>query len=170
VGTQGEIVRIAIISDIHDNIPRLQAALSKMGDVDALVCCGDLCSPFIIKELGQGFSGPTHIVFGNNDGDRYRIAEGAKKYSNIHIHGEFVELEFDDRKMAINHFDNLGRAMAGSQKYDVICYGHNHQFEVSEQNKTLIINPGEIYGLLTGHSTFALYDTETNRASRVDLE
>jgi putative phosphoesterase len=163
-------VRIAIISDIHDNIPKLRTALATMGSVDALVCCGDLCSPFIAKELGLGFSGPIHIVFGNNDGDRYRIAEGAKKYPHIHIHGEFVDLEFGGKRVAINHFDNMGLAMVGSQDYDVVCYGHNHQFEIAQQGRTLVVNPGEIYGLLTGHSTFAIYDTETHEATRVDVE
>ena len=163
-------MQVAIISDIHDNIPKLRAALSNLERVDALICCGDLCSPFIIKELGTGFAGPTHIVFGNNDGDCYRISEGAKKYPHIQIHGEFVELELGGRRFAINHFDNLGRAMAGSNDYDVVCFGHNHQFEITRQGETLVINPGEIYGLLTGQSTFALYDTEANEATRVDVE
>lgn len=160
---------IAIISDIHDNIPKLRTAFATMKGIDVVVCCGDLCSPFIIKELAQGFGGPIHIVFGNNDGDRYRIAEGAKKYPSVHIHGEFAELEFRGRTMAVNHFDNLGRAMAGSQHYDVVCFGHNHRFEISQQGKTLVINPGEIYGLLTGDSTYAVYDPATHRATRVDV-
>ena len=163
-------MRIAIVSDIHDNIPKLRRALSTMADIDALVCCGDLCSPFIIKELAQGFGGPIHVVFGNNDGDRYRIADGAKKFPHVHIHGEFVELEFEGRRMAVNHFDNLGRAMTGSQRYDVVCFGHNHQFEITREGKTLVVNPGEIYGLLTGDSTYAVYDPATNEASRVDVD
>ncbi|MDH3215245.1 MAG: metallophosphoesterase [Candidatus Krumholzibacteria bacterium] len=162
-------MRIAIMSDIHDNIPKLGTALSRLQDVDVLICCGDLCSPFIIKAMAQGFGGPIHIVFGNNDGDRYRISEGAKKYANICIHGEFAELELDGKKLAVNHFDNLGWAMAGSQRYDVVCFGHNHQFEVAERGKTLVINPGEIYGLLSGSSTFAVYDTQTGAATRVEV-
>jgi putative phosphoesterase len=162
-------MRIAILSDIHDNIPKLREALSSLQNVDALVCCGDLCSPFIIKELGQGFSGPIHIVFGNNDGDRYRISDGAKKYPHIAIHGEFVELELGGRSFAVNHFDSLGRAMAGSHDYDVVCFGHNHQIEITRQGGTVVINPGEVYGLLTGQSTYVVYDTDTNEATRVDV-
>lgn len=163
-------MRIAIISDIHDNIPKLRAALARLDDIDVLLCCGDLCSPFITRELGQGFAGPTHIVFGNNDGDRFRILQGAQRYSQIHIHGEFVELELDGKKIALNHFDNIGRAMMDKQDYDVVCFGHNHQFELFQHGKTLVINPGEIYGILTGHSTFAVYDTATHKATRVDVE
>ncbi len=162
-------MRIAIISDIHDNIPNLRSALANMRDVDVLLCCGDLCSPFIVKELGQGFSRPTHIVFGNNDGDRFRIAECARVYPNMHIHGEFVGLEFGGKRIAINHFDNLGMAIAASREYDVVCFGHNHRFEITRRATTLIINPGEIYGLLTGTATFVVYDTDAHEAMRVDV-
>lgn len=163
-------MRIAIISDIHDSIPRLRAAMVKLDEVDAVVCCGDLISPFIIKELGTGFQGPIHIVFGNNDGDRYRLTEASKRYPHIEIHGEFAELDFDGRRFAVNHFDNIGRTMVASGTYDVVCFGHNHQFEITKSGKTLVVNPGEIYGLLTGKSSFAIYDTRTGEASRVDVQ
>jgi len=163
-------MQVAIISDIHDNTPKLRAALSNLEHADVLVCCGDLCSPFIIEELASGFGGPTHIVFGNNDGDRYRISQEAKKYPQIQIHGEFVEMELGGRRFAINHFDDLGRAMAGAADHDVVCFGHSHQFEITRQGETLVINPGEIYGLRTGQSTFVMYDTEVDKATRVDVE
>jgi len=35
-------MRIAIFSDVHGNLPALEAALGDMGSVDALLCCGDL--------------------------------------------------------------------------------------------------------------------------------
>lgn len=160
-------MRIAIISDIHDNIPKLRSALGAMDGVEVLICCGDLCSPFIVKELGQGFTGPIHIVFGNNDGDRFRIYQCAERFDHMTIHGEFATLDIDGRSFAINHFDNIGRTMTG--RFDVVCFGHNHQHEIRSEGKTLIVNPGEIYGLLTGDSTFAVYDTGSGEAIRVDV-
>lgn len=162
-------MRIAIISDIHDNIPKLRSALAIVRDADAIICCGDLCSPFIIKELATAFDQDIHIVFGNNDGDPYRIAAGATGFPHVKIHGEFCELEFDGKRFAVNHFDNMGRPMSRSGAYDVVCFGHNHQFEISREGDTLVINPGEIYGQLTGNSTCAVYDTQTGEATRVDV-
>ena len=132
-------MRIAILSDIHDNIPKLRAALARLDRADALVCLGDLCSPFIIKELALGYGGPIHVVFGNNDGDRYRIAQGATEFEHVEIHGEFVELDLDGRRFGVNHFDNIGRAMAGSGRYDVVCFGHNHEYEVSTEATTHLL-------------------------------
>lgn len=160
---------IAILSDIHDNLPRLRDALRQAAEAEVLICCGDLCSPFVAKELGQGFPRPVHVVFGNNDGDRFRIAANGARHPHLTFHGEYVELELGGRRFAINHFDNIGRAIAQGRVFDVVCYGHNHQFEVTSHGRTLAINPGEIYGELTGASTFVLYDSETHAARRIDL-
>lgn len=166
-------MRIAIIADIHDNLPRLRSALEKipaLGGVDELICLGDLCSPFIVAELGRGFSGPVHVVFGNNDGDRYRMADVAGKFSHITIHGEYAELEREGRKISVNHFDNIGHAIAAGQEFDVVCCGHSHQFRVEKNGRSILVNPGEIFGLLTGKSTFAVYDTRTGEIERVDVD
>ena len=163
-------MKIAILSDIHDHIANLRFALAQSQEAEALICCGDLCSPFIVKELGEGFKdGVIHVVFGNNDADLFRITSKATEYAHLHLHGEFVELQFGGKKFAVNHYDNLGRRLAQTGNYDVVCFGHNHQFEISHTGQTLVINPGEIMGELTGNATFVLYDSKLHEAVRVDL-
>lgn len=160
---------IAILSDIHDHLPRLRDALQRAAEAEVLICCGDLCSPFIAKELGQGFAGPIHVVFGNNDGDRFRIAANALKFPQLEFHGEYVELELGGRRFSVNHFDNIGRAIAQGEVFDVVCYGHNHRFELTRYGKTLAINPGEVYGGLTGVASLVVYDTATHEGRRIEL-
>ncbi len=162
-------MQVAIISDIHDHISNLHKALESARHCDVMLCCGDLCSPFIIRQLGQGFSNDIHIVFGNNDADLFRITNVAAKYSNIYLHGELGEIELDSQLFAINHFDNISRVLAMSDKYDVVCFGHNHQFEISTVNKTILINPGEIMGELTGQAGFVIYHTDTKQPTRIAL-
>ena len=162
-------MKIAILSDIHDNLPALRKALDRCRDSDALICCGDFCSPFVVVELGKGFSNSIHCIFGNNDGDRFRLALAASKYSQMQFHGEYAELQLDGKMFSVNHFDNIGRAIAKGERCDVVCFGHNHKAEITSAGKTLIINPGEIYGGLTGYSTFALYDTAGHAAGLVEL-
>jgi hypothetical protein len=67
-------MRVAIVSDIHDHVWRLAGVLAHASDCEAMVCCGDLCSPFVIAQLAEGFEGALHVVFGNNDGDRFTIS------------------------------------------------------------------------------------------------
>lgn len=169
-------MKIAILSDIHDNVWNLAAALTAVQEAEALICCGDLCSPFIIGLLAEGFPGkPIHIVFGNNDADLFRITNNAKKYPQVHLHGEFFQGELGGRRIAVNHFDNLAQPIAASGQYDVVCYGHNHVFKIERLGQTLTINPGAIMGYDPGKksdipSTFVIYDAETGTAQGYQVE
>lgn len=162
-------MKIAILSDIHDNLDALARALDAAKGCEALICCGDLNSPFVVKALGSGFSGPQHIVFGNNDADRFRITTIARDFSHINLHGEYVELELGGLSFSVNHFDNIGRALAAGGQFDVVCFGHNHRHEVAQNSFTTLINPGEIYGRLSGESTFVIFETATREASLITL-
>jgi uncharacterized protein len=161
-------VKIAVLSDIHDNIWKLAAALERLGDVDALVCCGDLCAPFIVPQLAQGFGGPIHVVFGNNDGDRFRISHQAQRFAHVTIHGEMADLTLDGKRIAVHHFEDVGRLIAASGQFDAVCCGHNHVYEIERVGRTLRINPGEIMGRF-GTSTYVIYDTQTDEARRHEV-
>jgi putative phosphoesterase len=54
--------------------------------------------------------------------------------------------------------------------YDVIVHGHTHEARVQRQGKTLVVNPGETCGYLTGESSIALLDTEMFEAKIVPLK
>jgi hypothetical protein len=170
-------MRLAILSDIHDNVWKLAGALDGARRADAMICCGDLCSPFIVHQLGRGFAGPIHIVFGNNDGDLFRITANAAQYPHIRIHGEMMRGEFGGRRIAANHYDNIARAIAASGEYDVVCYGHNHVYDASRAGRTLSINPGAVMGATFAAdgsrtdvaSTFVVYDTQTDQVQRCEV-
>jgi predicted phosphodiesterase len=56
-------MRIAIISDTHDNIWKLDEALSYLQSVDAVLHGGDVISPFMIVKLGENLPDiPVHLV------------------------------------------------------------------------------------------------------------
>ncbi len=165
-------MRVAILSDIHDNVWKLDAALRFVAGCDAMVCCGDLCSPFVLDQLARGFAKPLHIVFGNNDADTFRITAKTPKYPHVRLRGEFFEEDFGGRRVAVNHFDNIALAIARGGEYDAVFYGHNHVFDIRKLGKTLAVNPGSIMGCQFDAqanrtdvaSTFAIYDTESGQA------
>ena len=168
-------MRLAILSDIHDHIAELRAALKALasdGGADRLLCCGDLCAPFMVEELLEGFPGPVHVVFGNNDGDRFCITRAAASRDRFHLHGEFGELggqTVDGTRVALHHFPEVGRAVAAAGRHDLVCFGHSHEWELERHGETVALNPGEIMGRL-GPPTFATYDTETGHVERHELE
>lgn len=160
-------MRLAVISDIHDNLWNLAAAIEHVSpSAEVLICCGDLCSPFVMDELAR-FPGPVHIVFGNNDADLFRITR--KSSERVRVHGELLETELDGKRVGVNHYDNIARAMAASGLYDIVCYGHNHEFSVTRVGRTLAINPGPIMGArfpgkwVDVLPTFVTVDTRTER-------
>jgi predicted phosphodiesterase len=116
-------------------------------------------------------------VFGNNDGDLYRIAANARHYENIRLHGELFRGEFDGHRFAMNHYDGIARALAASGEFDVVCYGHNQVFDIARIGATLAINPGAIMGATFAPdgsrtdvpSTFVVYETVTGHAAQFQV-
>lgn len=158
-------MKIAILSDIHDNIWNLQAALTGIQPADALICCGDLCSPFVVPIMAESFPKPIYLVYGNNDGDLLRITKNASRFPNFHLEGEFLETEWEGKKIAANHYDNIALPLAHSDIYDLVCFGHNHRYQVEKFGKTLAINPGTLMGYsplvkTEVTPTFVIFDTQ----------
>jgi putative phosphoesterase len=168
-------MKIAILSDIHDHIWNLKAALELAQPAEAVICCGDLCSPFIINLLAGGFpERPIQVVFGNNDADLFRITRNAARYPHLTLHGHFYQGELGGKRLAAVHYDDLAAPLARSGAYDLLCYGHNHRFKIEQVGQTLAVNPGAIMGYDPLEqqdipATFILYDTYTGQAERCEL-
>ena len=160
-------MRIAILSDIHDNVWKLETLLAGL-EADALIFCGDFCAPFTLAQIAEGFAGPIHVVFGNNDGDQFLLSQVASKYAHVTLHGDFAELEFGGRSVAVTHYPQIGKALARGGVYDLVCHGHSHERLVERLGETLRVNPGEVMGRF-GLSTFAVYDTTTAEAEIVEI-
>jgi putative phosphoesterase len=163
-------MRLAILSDIHDNIWKLEAALPHLAGVEAVLFCGDLCSPFTLDRLARGSAGrPVHVVWGNNEGDVRLMVKLIAATGNVTLHGQLAELEFDGLRVAVNHYPEIARRLAESGAYDLVCYGHDHTaHEERLSNGATLLNPGEVMGL-QGPSTLALFDTAARAATHVVL-
>ncbi len=159
-------MRIAVLSDIHDNIWKLETLLHQIDSAGAVIFCGDFCAPFTLTQIGKGFDGPVHVVWGNNDGDKWLLTRNALAVGNVTLHGELAELELGGRKIAVNHYPAIAQQLALSGTYDAVFYGHDHTAFQSQVGRTLLLNPGEVMGRF-GKSTFAWYDTESSTAQIV---
>lgn len=160
-------MKIAIFSDSHDHIAGLDRALARARahNAEYLLHCGDLCAPFMLDRLGAGFSGPIHVVFGNNDGDGRLLQTIAQKYPQIHLHGIYAELDLGGVAVALIHYPEPALRIAQSGHFDLVAYGHNHLKNVqivenSVDKSCVLVNPGEILGM-RGTPTVAFYDSTT---------
>jgi hypothetical protein len=66
-----------------------------------------------------------------------------------------------DRMILITHIHFSVDKHAALGKYQVIVFGHTHKPEIREAHNTLLINPGETGGWLTGKGTVAILDPAT---------
>jgi predicted phosphodiesterase len=80
----------------------------------------------------------------------------------------------DGKRFAASHYDNIAAQLARSGQFDVVCYGHNHHYQVELQGETLMINPGTLMGYdpTSGEdipATFVLYDTASGHVERREI-
>ena len=161
-------MKIGIISDTHDNLPQIRKAVKVFNreKVELVLHAGDFVSPFTSLEF-KNLNCPLKGVFGNNDGDKLYLQEKFKGIGELYPAPYNVNI--NSKNVIMLHKEKLIDALAESQKYDVIIYGHSHRTDLRKIGKTLIINPGECGGWLTGESTIALLDLETLEAKIINL-
>ena len=162
-------MNIAIMSDSHDNIWKIDQAIPYLRSADMVIHCGDLCAPFVVRQLGEGLpETPLHIVWGNNDGDTYMIAQVAKEYPRVFLHGPFAKLEMGGLRIGVNHYPEVARGLALSREFDLVCYGHDHTAHEEIVGDCLLLNPGEMMGM-KGCSTLAIMDSSNREITWVNL-
>ena len=155
-------MKIGIVADTHDNLPAIDRAVKRLNEerVDLVLHAGDYIAPFSVlhfKSLKAKLVG----IFGNNDGDHQFLKKRFKEI-NAEIRGKFAEVVVEGVKIAMVHGDNveLLESLIGTEGYDVVVHGHTHEAKIYKKGKTLVINPGEVFGYLSNTSTFALLDTK----------
>lgn len=167
-------MEIAILSDIHDNLKNLQKVTDQLlaRGIKTTICCGDFCAPFVMKQLGiTGLE--IHAVWGNNDGDRFKLTQIAAQFPQIKLYGEYIGdedslLTIDGVRFGVTHYHFYAKTMVKTGWYDVVCFGHSHKMLRQKFGNSLLINPGEVAGIM-GEATYAIYDTHMRSSEIITL-
>lgn len=157
-------MRIGLISDTHDRLPAIDAALElfRQRGIDTLLHPGDVIAPFAARRLAR-FAGTLHVVYGNNDGER----DGLKAALPQIMDGPQI-LELGGKKILLHHYiDWCGKE--DLDDVDIVVTGHTHEFSVQQRDGLLLVNPGECCGWVTGHCTVAVLDTVTGQVERIEI-
>ncbi len=162
-------MKVAVLSDIHDHLHNLKAFELVLKEAEALIFCGDFCAPFTLATLAELFKGPIHAVFGNNDGDQWLLSKVAMRFEHVRLEGPFARLELGGKRIFVVHYPEIAEDVAASERYALVCYGHNHKASLKALNNTLLLNPGEVMGRF-GVSSIAIYDTATGEATFYSLQ
>lgn len=150
------------MSDSHDNLEAIKDAVKLFNEkkVNAVLHAGDIISPFTARAFND-LDAKLYFVFGNNDGDRNLLR---RKFGDIGAEccDDFGDLNIEGKHIALLHgvYESQVNAIAASGHFEIVVRGHTHAAGVREVNKTLVVNPGETSGVLTGKRTVALLGPE----------
>jgi len=141
-------MKVCILSDSHDHIPLLDAAVSeaKSNGAEMVLHCGDVVAPSTLKCLLKHRL-QVHLIHGN------------------HYHGMDAGITLHDKRIFLVHYPHYARAMAATGNWDLVCCGHSHKAKVQwvpnmKGGKTLLVNPGTVGGVGTDPATYVMADLE----------
>ncbi len=163
-------MKICILSDSHDHIPLLEAAVrdARALGAKAVLHCGDVVAPSTLHCLEQ-FQLPVHIIHGNNTGDLYALTRlGHKPGGVLRYHGMDAGIELGGRRIFLVHYPHYARAMAATGDWDLVCCGHSHTVDIEwlphvRGGKAALVNPGTIGGVGQTQATWVMGDLQTMR-------
>ena len=163
-------MKLALISDIHENAEQLLIALqaAAASGCKELIFLGDLESISTLHLLRHHWDGELHFVCGNNDWKKGEMVRLADSWEKTTYYGDTGSLNLGGRKLYITHYPYLAEKAAEEGSYDAAFYGHTHIAEQHLCGKCLVANPGEIEGR-TPHCSWAIYESESNSLRHIDL-
>ncbi|MCD4784799.1 MAG: metallophosphoesterase [Candidatus Eremiobacteraeota bacterium] len=161
-------MRIGIIADTHDNILMIKRAVEVFNDekVDLIMHAGDHIAPFtcIIWEQANC---EILAIYGNNDGDHAFLKKKFRKIGRIYERPrEFI---LDGKRILMLHEPDNLRDYAMSGKFDLIIFGHTHRRQIYHEGDTLVVNPGEACGWITGLCTAMIINLDSMKVEEFIL-
>jgi putative phosphoesterase len=160
-------MKVCILSDSHDHIPLLDAAVAEARDAgaEAVLHCGDVVAPSTLHCLRK-HGLPVHLIHGNNTGDLYAMMRlAAETGSLFNFHGMDAGIELAGRRIFLVHYPHYAEAMAVTGDWDLVCCGHSHKVahrvvENIRGGETHLLNPGTIGGVGRAPATYVLADLQ----------
>ncbi|MDH5187238.1 MAG: metallophosphoesterase [candidate division WOR-3 bacterium] len=155
--------KIGLISDTHDNLNMVKAAVKKFNEFDlALVIhCGDFIAPFTLENF-RGLKAKLLGVFGNCDDEKEGLKRKAEEIG-FSLQVPPYKLELEGKKILVSHYP-----ITPPSGIDILIHGHTHKPQVKEGNP-LIINPGESSGWFTGKATIGILDLDNLKVEIIEL-
>ena len=166
-------MKLAIISDTHDNIPNIEKFLAwaKTNNIERIIHCGDIADTETMDILAKGFFDPIDLVFGNMDSTyRETLLRLSGNWPLVHFHGDIGKINIDGLKIAFTHTPDEAKVLSDSGLYNIIFCGHTHNPWIETlANGCELINPGTLGGVFN-KATFAVFDTKTKQLELKVLE
>jgi uncharacterized protein len=162
-------MKVGLMADSHDRLPAIAELLQMMVSkgVSLVMHAGDYCSPFALEPFHD-----TNIallgIFGRNDGDPEGLKATAARGLGMELYESPHSFEVSGQRILIVH--DLGEVNRRSiESHRFVVHGFTHKQETITRAGTLLVNPGEACGWLSGTCTAAILDLETSEVEILTL-
>jgi putative phosphoesterase len=162
-------MKVGLLADTHDRVPAIAGLIQKMLErgVSLVMHAGDYCSPFSLEPFNEANVALLGI-FGRNDGDPEGLKATAARGVGMELYESPHSFEVSGQRILIVHdLGEVNRRSIESHKF--VVHGFTHKQETISRGSTLVINPGEGCGWLTGKCTAAILDLETSEVEIITL-
>jgi len=157
-------MKIAIISDTHDNLATLDKFLTYTGQnpLGIVIHCGDIASGDTLQYLAKRFDGKIWAVLGNMDYCDSVIAAAKNFPEKVILFENFGQLKLGGLNIGFCHHKEMALSRAQGNSFDFVFYGHTHKPWQETVNSCQLVNPGNLAGMMY-QATFALLDSKTKK-------
>jgi putative phosphoesterase len=160
-------MQLGILSDTHDRLGRTLSAIEILiaAGADALVHCGDLTGPDIVRACAQR---PLWFVFGNNEDDFPALRRAAADVGATCLEWG-GEITLAGRRVAVSH-GHMTRDIRPlkAARPDYFLFGHSHIAEDRREGTIRCINPGALHRAPS--FSVALLDLEHDELRFLEVE
>ena len=159
-------MRIAIISDTHNNLHNIQAVrrIVLSENVDAIIHCGDLTEADVLDYFGDFI---LYCAFGNGDFG-IEVEQRVRWLNPENRAADDLILELGSKRVFVTHghvHSSLKHAI-DSGLYDFVFHGHTHRFKDELVGNTHVINPGALGGKKVENRSFVILDLDDGGLKR----
>ncbi|MGI9042798.1 MAG: YfcE family phosphodiesterase [Gemmatimonadaceae bacterium] len=162
-------MKVGLLADTHDRLPAIAEMLQLMMSkgVSLVMHAGDYCAPFALdpfNDMNIALLG----IFGRNDGDPEGLNATAAKGVGMELYESPHSFEVAGQRILLVHdLGEVNRRSISSHRF--VVHGFTHKQETISRGETLIVNPGEACGWLTGVCTGAILNLETSEVEILTL-
>lgn len=171
-------MKIGIISDIHGSLTAFEDALKALGDIDTLICAGDILYHGPRNPLPEGYSPKDLAKLINNLNIPFIAARGNcdadtdQKVLSVPILSPYALCNFEDKLFLVTHGHMSTKKdlqnLAISWGIDIVITGHTHRKVLETYHDIIFINPGSCS--LPKDSSASIAKIEDNKTKLIDLK
>ena len=162
-------MKVGLLADTHDRLPAIAELIQVMlsRGVSLVMHAGDYCAPFALDPFNDSNVALLGI-FGRNDGDQEGLKATAAKGVGMELYESPHSFDVSGQRILIVHdLGEVNRRSIDSHRF--VVHGFTHKQETVTRGETLMINPGEACGWLTGVCTGAILDLETSEVEIITV-